>query len=108
MGSDGNDDGRTDGDDTDRDRTQTRWDVEEPDTVTSAIVRAVADREEVDPTDMAQPLADVLDPDSLASLLDSGPGRGDLTVSFRYRSYRVTVSDDGWVELGPGSQASTE
>lgn len=63
-----------------------------------AVVRAVAARSGRQATDL-QPLARVIDTDSLNRLL--GLGDSTLTVSFRYEGFDVRVAGDGHVTVAP-------
>jgi hypothetical protein len=67
--------------------------IESDATVTARIVSAVAEREGVDPVDLDAPLYEAVDPDALASLVNSGP-ETQLTIGFDYAGYRVTVAAD--------------
>lgn len=62
-----------------------------------AVVEAVADAEDVDPTDLDPPLGDVIDPDALESIFRDS--NGELT--FTYHGHRVTVEPAGTVDLEP-------
>ena len=59
----------------------------------TAVVEAVAAREDVAPTDLP-PLADAVDPGALDAVGDGG------RLSFEYCGYAVTVHADGSVSLG--------
>lgn len=61
-----------------------------------AVIRAVASKEGVDPTDLDVPLYDAVDPSALDSLFQSG---FDGHVRFTYYGYEVSVFDDGRVLL---------
>lgn len=68
--------------------------------LTRAILEAVADREGTDPVDIDQPLHDVLDPDALNSLFPStSTERSDGRVEFTYYGYEVTAYGDGRVHV---------
>ena len=74
----------------------------EASSVTHAVVEAVADAEGIPTSNVSPPLASVIDPDALetivASLDDrSGDTRGNIT--FTYHNYRITVDGDGSVAL---------
>lgn len=62
--------------------------------VTVEIVSAIADREGIDPMDLEPPLYDAIDPDALTAITDAHPAT-ELTLSFNYVGYRVTVIADG-------------
>jgi hypothetical protein len=63
-----------------------------PTTPTDAVVQAVAAVRGVDPTELTEPLYDVVDPEALDALLASS--NGEMTVSFRYGGHVVRVTDD--------------
>ncbi|KTG08231.1 HalOD1 output domain-containing protein [Haloferax profundi] len=65
--------------------------------VSAAVVRAVADREGVDPTDLNPQLYDAIDPDALDTLLSatSTDARSSVTVVFEYAGYDIVVGSDG-------------
>ncbi len=69
--------------------------------VVPRIIEAVAEADDVDPTSMTPPLADVVDPDGLNELVDHGSDDADRTfeVCFSYRGHEVIVTDDGDVSL---------
>lgn len=62
-----------------------------------AVVDAVAKAEGVEPTDLPTPLATAIDPDALNAVFRDGTGR----LSFDYHGYRVTVDQEGAVEVAP-------
>lgn len=73
----------------------------------SAVVQAVADAENTSPLELS-PLANVIDPDALESLVDSlatSSGQSDASVSFGYSGYLVTV--DGHCDVAL-SEAETD
>lgn len=61
--------------------------------VTARIVSTVAEREGVDPVALDSPLYEAVDPDALAALANSTT-ETQLTISFNYAGYRVTVIAD--------------
>lgn len=63
--------------------------------LSEAVVSAVADREGVDPSTLEPPLYEAVDTDALDMLFRSGSGE----VSFTYAGYRVTVDDRAEVVL---------
>jgi hypothetical protein len=69
--------------------------LQKPDSVTEAIVTAVADAEGTSPLKL-QPLATVIDPDALGALVRTGE---DMTAEFTYHGYHVCVSGDGQVTV---------
>jgi len=56
------------------------------------VVQAVADARGVTPLELERPLFDVIDPDCLDRLVESGDG--DLVVTFEYYGCTVTVHGD--------------
>lgn len=71
-------------------------------TVTEAIVDAIADAEDVSPLDLEPPLASVIDPDALEGLVESMsrcPGDDPGRIQFVYSGYTVTVSGGGDVTV---------
>lgn len=70
------------------------------DSITAEVVRAVAARRGVDPTELEPPLHRTVDTEALDELFSStkrGPRRG--TVTFTYCGQRVTVRSDDTVEI---------
>ncbi|MHB9287038.1 HalOD1 output domain-containing protein [Halobacteriales archaeon Cl-PHB] len=65
--------------------------------LSTAVVRAVADREGVDPIDLEQPLYAVVDSEALDDLFSTAEG----SVTFEYHGYVVTAHSDGTVDLDP-------
>lgn len=68
-------------------------DIEPDVSVTSRIVTTIAEREGVDPIALDSQLYEAVDPDALAALAASDP-ETQLTISFNYTGYRVTVIAD--------------
>lgn len=58
------------------------------------VIEAIADYADVDPLDFDVPLAEVIDPEALDSLLESNSGDNARRVEFRYGSLFVTVTAD--------------
>ncbi|MFC4542407.1 HalOD1 output domain-containing protein [Halosolutus amylolyticus] len=76
--------------------TTTSWiTLREPDSITEAIVTAVADAEGTSPLEL-QPLATVIDPDALDKLVRADE---NVTAEFAYHGYQVCVSGDGQVAV---------
>ncbi|GAB7095423.1 hypothetical protein JCM30237_25760 [Halolamina litorea] len=67
--------------------------VDDGASVAISIVTMVADREGVEPQSLDTPLYEAVDPDALATLVQSAP-ETQLTISFNYAGYRVTVVSD--------------
>lgn len=63
--------------------------------LTQAVVSALADERGVDETDLEKPLYEVVDPDALDSLFRKGTGR----VTFEYLNHTVSVDHEGRVEI---------
>jgi hypothetical protein len=76
--------------------------VDEPRSVSVAVVEAVASMNGTDPTDLG-PLNEAVDPDALeqvfGSLVECPDGAGH--VSFRYEGYHVRVLADRTIEINP-------
>lgn len=80
----------------------------------TTIVERIADRESVDPLDLDQRLYDVVDVEALEEVVNSTNGDSperDVTVSFTFNGYIVTVESGGEVSIsdcepisGPSSQ----
>lgn len=68
--------------------------------ISSAIVSAVADREDVDPRALDPPLQSVVDTDALNQLFEE-PSDNDLRVEFQYAGYAVTVTGPERIEIDP-------
>lgn len=66
-----------------------------PETLTEAVVSAVAEARGVDETDLEKPLYDSVDTEALDSLFRNGTGR----VTFEYQNHTISVDNDGSVEL---------
>ena len=64
---------------------------------TAEVLQVVADREGVDPSELPVPLNDVVDPDALNAVLESG----DAHVTFEYYGYRITVDSEAEVDVTP-------
>jgi hypothetical protein len=63
--------------------------------LSTAVVEAVAAREDVSPLSLSPPLASFVDPDALDLLFNRGSG----AVTFDAWGYRIVVSHDGTVEV---------
>lgn len=63
------------------------------------VLEAVADREGVDVLDLP-PIFDAVDPDALEALLATADDT-EVTVSFPYGGYDVTVTSGGRVDVDP-------
>lgn len=64
----------------------------------TTLVSLVADVSGTDAVDLP-PLATVVDPDALSSLVDGPSSVKDLTVSFDYAGYHVVVRGNGRIHL---------
>lgn len=67
----------------------------------TAVIESIAEYKELDPLDLDQPLAEVIDTDALDSIVGGGVGQplSDISVEFSYDGCRVHVSSDGSVEV---------
>lgn len=65
------------------------------------VVRAVAEREGIAPSDLSPQLYDVIEPDALQSLLSTETTATDdpVIVRFHYAGYDVVVGSDGTLEI---------
>lgn len=70
------------------------FDWTDAESVTAAIIDAVAMASKEDPLEI-EPLYSVIDTDSLDSLFDPNRNQPDLVVEFRYGGMRVQVSSTG-------------
>lgn len=75
---------------------ETVFEPEQCRSVSEAVVKAVADAENVEPIEL-QPLYDVIDPDALDSLFRPHAARGRIT--FQYHGYTVEVDGNSTVSL---------
>lgn len=66
-------------------------------TASVAVVEAVAEAEGTDPSELNPPLFDVVDVDSLDTVLQDGTGE----VAFEWVGYRVVVDAEANVDLSP-------
>lgn len=75
-----------------------------------AVVREIADHDDVDPMELSPPLFHCLDPAALDALFEptrsGGPRSG--SVSFTYDDKRVTVDSDGTIEIDSAAATETE
>lgn len=72
--------------------------------VSEAVVTAVADADGVSPVDVVPPLYEAIDPDALETALasmSSGPHELAGRVEFAYSGYEVAVTEDGDVSVTP-------
>lgn len=70
--------------------------------VSERVIEAVAEREEVGPTALAQPLNEIVDPEALDALFEpqgNGRPRTEGRVEFEYYGYAVVVHEDGSVDI---------
>jgi hypothetical protein len=68
----------------------------------TAVIEAIAEYQDVDPTDLDHPLFEVIDPDGLDSLIGhngSNHAMYETTVEFNYDDCRVQVSSAGSVAV---------
>lgn len=69
--------------------------VQTPERVTEAVVTAVAEETGLSALEL-EPLADVVDPDALNALFESGTA---VALEFTYHGFDVSVSGDGRVSV---------
>ncbi|MCU4743402.1 HalOD1 output domain-containing protein [Natronoglomus mannanivorans] len=85
------------------DHTRIEHTYDESTPASTAIVRAVAAAENVDPvdcpTDLEFTLYDHVDPEALDTLVAGRHGRGPLTVEFDVNRYHVEVDDTGRISI---------
>ncbi|WP_276274235.1 HalOD1 output domain-containing protein [Haloarcula litorea] len=62
------------------------------------IVDAVAEAEGVEPVTLDPPLAEVVDPDALETLVEDSTA-SDLEVRFAYRGHDIVVDNSGRVQV---------
>lgn len=70
--------------------------------VSTAIIEAVADHEDVDPLELEPPLYDVIDLDAVETLVEQSPrfGTGEsVEISFTYNGAEVEVTGTGEVRV---------
>lgn len=75
------------------------WQRSDAESISSAVVRAVAATKDVDPTDIVTPLDEAVDADALVAFLASGSGDGEVSVTFEFAGRVVTARDDGHVTV---------
>ncbi|WP_276271658.1 HalOD1 output domain-containing protein [Haloarcula litorea] len=66
-------------------------------TLSLAVAEAVAEAEDVDPTELGTPLFPAVDGDALDELFRQSSGH----VTFEYAGYEVTAASDGDVSVAP-------
>jgi hypothetical protein len=89
---------------------QRYYDVNDDSELTVAIVYAVADVLEIDPTKVSTPLYDRVDAVALESALfgDNVPlPQGGASVEFRYEGHLVKVHRNGWIQVFEPVEAAT-
>lgn len=78
----------------------------EGETVSGAVVEAVATVAETDPFDI-EPLYSVVDPDALNTIFGREANRpdqeGDVSVTFSFYGYDITVRSYGHIHVAEGS-----
>ncbi|MXR40455.1 hypothetical protein GRX01_03700 [Halobaculum sp. WSA2] len=62
------------------------------------IVEAVAKAEDVEPVTLEPPLAEVVDPDAVETLVEDSTA-SDLKIRFEYRGHDILVDDSGRVQV---------
>jgi hypothetical protein len=78
-------------------------------TVSSAVVRAIATVKGVDPVDLDERLYDHIEPDALDTLLESksGDSETEIQVSFSMSGCDIDVFDAGKIVVAPTSSPTT-
>ncbi|WP_324760883.1 HalOD1 output domain-containing protein [Haloarcula sp. GH36] len=64
----------------------------------SQIVDAVAEAEGVEPVALDPPLAKIVDPDALETLIEDS-ATSNLEIQFAYRGHDIVVDDSGRVQV---------
>jgi hypothetical protein len=64
----------------------------------SQIVDAVAEAEGVEPVALDPPLAEIVDPDALETLIEDS-ATSNLEIQFAYRGHDIVVDDSGRVQV---------
>ena len=75
---------------------------EHPDSMSMAVMKAVAAREGIDPVALTPPFADVINPDAVDALFTPEPGGTDQaleSLTLTYRGYTITIDSGGQVVL---------
>lgn len=82
-----------------------RYVPESGQTLTQAVVDALADAEGVAPTDLP-PLYETIDPDALSNLFDrhDGAPEAEATLGFRFDTWNVFVRTDGRIRVCDGTR----
>ena len=75
--------------------------LEEDRPISETVVKAVAERENVDPLDLDQRLYEAIDPDALDSLFSPAGGVATDRITFTFCGHEVRVDRDGTVSLNP-------
>lgn len=75
--------------------------VSEPDSVSEAVIHAVADAEGIEPAELTTPLYEAVDPEVLDRFFSerSAEGNAPRQVMFPYSGYEVTVNGEGAVSV---------
>jgi len=85
---------------TDAHETTERMTDDRDQSLTTAVIEAVADAADLEPAELGTPLYDQIDPDALDNLFSdrhNGMARGSGHVVFTLLDYEVTVYSDGYV-----------
>lgn len=92
--------------------TTPRPGVPEAESLSVAVVEAIAERESIDPLDLDRPLYEVVDTEALEELFPvdgEGRPRSEGHVTFGYGGHRVRVSSDREVRiLEPGTDGDDD
>lgn len=83
-------------------------DERRPESLTRAVLLAVADRDGTDPSELEPPLHHVVDPEALNSVFAAtsrGRPRSGGQIGFVYRGYEITAHSDGRVRVRDPSES---
>lgn len=84
-----------------------RTEMDDAETLSTAIITAMAEHEGIDPVELDHPLYEVVDPDALDALFPvqrDGTGAPIGRLSFSYNGYEVHVTSDGDVRVSDSSE----
>lgn len=76
--------------------------TDQTDQPSETIVRMIADREGISPTDLSPPLYSAIDPEALDSLFDGRTSQEPQpagSICFRYCGYEIAVERDGDITI---------
>lgn len=90
------------------DEIRAEWDRSDPDSIPSAVVRAVGEAADLDPLEMTDVLNSVVDADALSALLTTESADGDVSVTFPLEGQVVTVRDNGIITVEGAEESDFE